>query len=55
MEPPTACTTRHKISHIAPLGPDDVKSMTAAQAAALTDPQLARALTVASEASQPPV
>jgi carboxyl-terminal processing protease len=44
-----------RAADIAPLGPDDVKSMTAAQVAALTDPQLARALTVASEASAPPV
>ena len=38
---------------IAPIGPDDIRSMTPAQAAALTDPQLARALTVASAATAP--
>jgi carboxyl-terminal processing protease len=39
---------------IAPIGPDDVRSMTAAQVQALRDPQLARALTVASAATARP-
>jgi carboxyl-terminal processing protease len=43
-----------RAADVAPLGPDDIKSMTAAQIAALTDPQLARALTVATDASTPP-
>ena len=43
-----------RAADVAPLGPDDVQSMTAAQIAALTDPQLARALTVAAAASSPP-
>ena len=43
-----------RAADVAPLGPDDIRSMTAAQVAALTDPQLARALTVASAASAPP-
>jgi carboxyl-terminal processing protease len=43
-----------RAADVAPLGPDDIHSMTAAQVAALTDPQLARALTVASTASAPP-
>ncbi len=43
-----------RAADVAPLGPDDIKSMTAAQIAALTDPQLARALTLASAASAPP-
>ena len=38
---------------VAPLGPDDIQAMTAAQVAAMTDPQLKRALTVAT-ASTPP-
>ncbi len=43
-----------RAADVAPLGPDDIRSMTAAQIAALTDPQLARALTIAAEASGPP-
>ncbi|HEY6013715.1 MAG TPA: S41 family peptidase [Candidatus Limnocylindrales bacterium] len=38
---------------VVPLGPDDIQAMTAAQVAAMTDPQLKRALTVAT-ASTPP-
>ena len=34
-----------RAADVAPLGPDDIRSMTAAQVATLTDPQLARALT----------
>jgi len=44
-----------RAANVAPLGPDDVKSMTAAQVATLTDPQLARALTIASASSAPPL
>ncbi|MGZ8514485.1 MAG: S41 family peptidase, partial [Candidatus Limnocylindrales bacterium] len=43
-----------RAADVAPLGPDDIKSMTAAQIATLTDPQLARALSVASAAATPP-
>jgi carboxyl-terminal processing protease len=43
-----------RAADVAPLGPDDVASMTAAQAASLTDPQLARALTVVTAAATPP-
>jgi carboxyl-terminal processing protease len=43
-----------RAADVASLGPDDIRSMTSAQVAALTDPQLARALTVASAASTPP-
>jgi carboxyl-terminal processing protease len=43
-----------RAAEIAPMSPDDVRSMTPAQIAALPDPQLARALTVASAASTPP-
>lgn len=43
-----------RAADVAPLGPDDIQSMTAAQIATLTDPQLARALTVASAESTPP-
>jgi carboxyl-terminal processing protease len=39
---------------IAPLGPDDVRSMTPAEVAALKDPQLARALTLAGAAAPSP-
>ncbi len=39
---------------VAPLGPDDIRSMTGAQLATLSDPQLARALALASSASAPP-
>ena len=42
-----------RAADVTPLGPDDIQSMTAAQIAALTDPQLARALTLASAASTP--
>lgn len=43
-----------RAADVAPLGPDDVKSMTAAQVATLSDPQLARALSVVTAASTPP-
>ncbi len=42
-----------RAADVAPLGPDDIRSMTAAQIATLTDPQLARALTIANAASTP--
>ena len=43
-----------RAADVAPLGPDDLRSMTAAQVAGLPDPQLARALTVAAAASASP-
>jgi len=43
-----------RAADVAPMGPDDVRTMTPAQVAALTDPQLARALTLASAAATPP-
>ena len=43
-----------RAADVAPMGPDDVRSLTAAQVAALSDPQLARALTVVTAASAPP-
>ena len=39
---------------LVPIGPDDIRSMTPAQVAALTDPQLSRALTLATAAATPP-
>jgi carboxyl-terminal processing protease len=42
-----------RAADVAPLGPDDIQSMTAAEVAKLTDPQLARALTVALAESTP--
>jgi carboxyl-terminal processing protease len=38
-----------------PMAPDDIRSMTRAEVAALKDPQLARALTLVSAAATPPV
>ena len=38
---------------VAPLGPDDIRSMTAAQLGTLSDPQLAKALTIATAATAP--
>jgi carboxyl-terminal processing protease len=43
-----------RAADIVPMGPDDIRSMTPAQVAALTDPQLSRALTLASAAVTPP-
>lgn len=43
-----------RAADIAPRGPDDIRSMTRAQVADLTDPQLARALTLATAAATPP-
>jgi carboxyl-terminal processing protease len=39
---------------IAPIGPDDIRSMTPAEIGSLKDPQLARAITLATSASAPP-
>lgn len=46
--------TVDRAADIAPLGPDDIRSMTTTQIATLSDPQLARALTIAAAASTPP-
>jgi carboxyl-terminal processing protease len=43
-----------RAADVTPLGPDDVRPMTAEQVASLSDPQLARALTIVAEASTPP-
>jgi C-terminal peptidase (prc) len=43
-----------RAADIAPMGPDDIRTMTPAQAADLKDPQLARALTVASAVATTP-
>jgi carboxyl-terminal processing protease len=43
-----------RAADVAPLGPDDVASMSAAQVGTLADPQLARALTVVTAAATPP-
>ena len=43
-----------RAADVSPLGPDDLRSMTAAQIGSLADPQVARALTIAAEASPPP-
>jgi carboxyl-terminal processing protease len=43
-----------RAADVAPLGPNDIVSMTAAQIAELSDPQLARALSVATAAATPP-
>jgi carboxyl-terminal processing protease len=42
-----------RAADIVPMGPDDIRAMTAAQVAALTDPQLSRALTLAKAAVTP--
>jgi carboxyl-terminal processing protease len=46
--------TVDRAADVAPLGPDDLESMTPAQVAKLSDPQLARALTIASAAASTP-
>jgi carboxyl-terminal processing protease len=43
-----------RAADVPPLGPDDIRSMTAAQIRSLADPQLARALTTVAAASTPP-
>jgi carboxyl-terminal processing protease len=43
-----------RAADIAPMGPDDIRSLTPAEVAALTDPQLSRALHLASAAATPP-
>jgi carboxyl-terminal processing protease len=43
-----------RAADVAPVGPNDIVSMTAAQIAELSDPQLARALSVATAAATPP-
>ena len=43
-----------RAADVAPIGPDDIRSMTPAEIASLKDPQLARAISLASTASPPP-